>query len=323
MIREMIKLLNYTGGGLRFVILLILRSPVDLAFTAINAVFLQQAFNAVEQNSADRLTFVCLIFGVASLGIFLYNGTIWSIYAPFVVRMEKRLRIKLFDKITKFSYERIEKTSHGDWITRLNTDVQMPFSQPIHFPHAVNAILRISVSAFILWLINPAVFGWVMVFVIPHIITSQFLVARVMPKLNKISLEATAKNTSELTAIMTCADIAALYDGQDLLMKRFEESSLKLRRIKMKICSRNALNGAIAVLPFGLSGYLILLIASSGWIANGYLTFGDLTATFQYRLGILIGSMMFINCIISIQASMAGIRRINETMSEKMEETDG
>ena len=114
MFREMKTLLGFTGGGLRFIILLIFRSPVDLLMTAINAVFLQQAFNAVEQNNAERLTVVCLIFGVASLCIFLYNGTVWSIYAPFVVRMEKRLRITLFDRIAKFSYERIEKTPNGD-----------------------------------------------------------------------------------------------------------------------------------------------------------------------------------------------------------------
>ena len=319
MFREMKKLLGFTGGSLRFIILLILRSPVDLLITAINAVFLQQAFNAVEQNNAARLTIVCLIFGAASLCIFLYNGTIWSIYAPFVVRMEKRLRIRLFDKISKFSYERIEKTPTGDWLTRLNSDVQMPFSQPIHFPHAVNAILRVSISAFILWTINPAVFGWVMIFVIPHIVTGQFLIARVMPELSKKSLEAMATNTGELTTIITCADIAALYDGQNYLMKRFEKSSLELRQAKMKIVDRNSLSTAMLPL-FGLSGYLILLIAGSGWIANDNLTFGDLTAAFQFRGGVLIGSMMLINCMTSIQASMAGIRRLNETMSEKTEE---
>ena len=319
MFREVKKLLGFTCGSFRFIFLLILRSPVDLMMTAINAVFLQQAFNAVERNNVERLNLVCLVFGIASLCIFIYNGTIWSIYAPFVVRMEKRLRIKLLIKITKFSYERIENTSSGDWFTRLNTDVQMPFTQPIHFPHAVNAILRISVSAFIIWHINPVVFGWVMIFIAPHIITSQFLVAWVMPQLNKISLEAMANNTDELSTIITCADIAAIYDGHGYFMKRYEKSSLELRRVKMKIINRNALNTAILPL-FSLSGYLVLLIASSSWIANGNLTFGDLTAVFQYRGGVLIGSMMLINCIISIQASMAGIRRINETMSEKTEE---
>ena len=323
MFYEMKRLLKFTGNSLRFIILLILRSPVNFCMTAIQAIFLQRAFNAVEQNDVRALTVVCVVFLIANLGIFLYNGTVWSIYAPFVVRMESKLRIKLFDKIIKFSYERIEATTQGEWLTRLNTDVQMPFSQPMHFPHAANAILSLLLSSIFLWIINPAVLGWVILFVVPHFLISQFFVVRLMQELNKKSLEATAKNTDEMTAFITCAEIVLLYEGQDYLMKRFEKSSLDLLQTKMKIIKRNSINAAIAILPFGLSGYLVLLVISGNWIAHGYLTFGDLTAAFQFRGGVLIGTNMLINCVISIKAGMAGICRINETMYENAEEANG
>lgn len=322
MLCEMKKLLSVTGGGFKFIILLILRSPVDLCMTAIQAVFLQNAFNAIEQNDTDGLKVVCVAFIIASLCIFLYNGAVWGTYAPFVVRMESKLRVNLFDKILRFSCERIEATAGGEWLTRLNTDVQMPFSKPLHFPHAASAILRICVSAIILWIINPAVFGWVMLFAIPHTIVSQLFVARAMPELNKKALEATAKNTGELAALITSAELALLYDGQAYLMKRFEQSSLALLRSKMRIHKRNALSTAILPI-FGLGGYIVLLIASSSWISDGILTFGDLMAAFQYRGGVLIGGLMLINCIISIQAGLACIRRVNETMEEKTEVTNG
>ena len=106
------------------------------------------------------------------------------------------------------------------------------------------------------------------------------------------------------------------------LIKRFEKSSLNLRRANMKIRNRNALGAAILPL-FGMGGYLILIIVSSTWIANGNLTFGDLTAAFQYRGGVLSGSIMFINSVIAIGASMAGIKRINTTMSEETETFNG
>lgn len=322
MLFEIKRLLRITGGRLRFIALLILRAPVDICMTVIQATFLQHAFNAIGKNDSRQLSIVCFTFIIAGLCIFLYNGIVWSIYSSFVVRMEGKLRIKLFERIARFSYERIEAAEQGEWITRLNTDVQMPFSKPIHLPHAVNAILRIGVSSLILWNINPAVFGWVMLFVVPHIITSQLLVARAMPELNKKYLEAMAKNTGDLTIMITSAHVAVLYDAKNYMMQRFEKSSLELLKSKMKILRKNALNTAIAILPFGLGGYFVLLIVSGGWISKGYLTFGDLNAAFQYRLGILTGSMMLINCIISIQASMAGIRRINETMYSKKENRD-
>ena len=312
MIREINSIFKVTGGGLRFVLLVMLRSPVGIAMTAVNAVFLQQAFDAVTRRDGNHLTTACVVFGIASVCTFVYNGTVWSAYAaPLGIKLEGVLRVKLFDKISSFSYERIESISHGDWLTRLNTDVQTPFSE--HYPHAAGAIVNIGVSSIILWRMEPAVYGWILLFVVPHVVFSQLAVARVMPGLNKKSLEAAAANTDDLNTLITCADIAALHDGQDYFMKRFEESSMGLLRANMKMRARNALNAGILPL-FGLGGYLTMLIVGSGWIADGRLTFGDLTAAFQFRGGVLLGSFALIGSLISIQANMAGVRRLNEVL---------
>lgn len=322
MIGEYRRLFRAIGSGWTFLFLLLLRAPFDIASTMINAVFLQRAFDTIGQRNAGQLSQVCLWFGVASLCLFLYNGIVWSLYAPFAARMEGRLRVKLYDKIASFSCARVEATPHGEWLTRLNTDVEMPFSRAVHLPHAACAIVNISVSAAVLWRLNPTVFGWVLLFVVPHIVLNQLLIARAMPGLTQKTLEATAKNTDALNAFITCADTAMLYDAQDYLMKRFEQSSLDLLRANMKLRARSALSAGILPL-FGLSGYLTLLVVCSAWIAEGTFTFGDLTAAFQYRGGLLVGAMMLINCLISIQASMAGIRRLNETLAEKGEAQDG
>ena len=319
MLDEYIKLLRAIGKGWTFLFLLILRAPFDIASTIINAMFLQYAFDAVNQGDAAWLAYVCMMFGFASLCLFLYNGVVWSIYAPFAARMEGMLRMKLYNKILSFSYMRVEATTRGEWLTRLNADVEMPFSRAVHLPHAACAIFNIIVSAIILWLINPAVFGWVIAFTAPHIAVSQLLVARAMPGLSKKSLEATAVNTEALAAFITCSDIAALYDGHGYLMKKFELSSKELLKANMRIRARNALNAGIGGPLFGLGGYLTLLLVCSGWIADGHITFGGLTAAFTYRGGVLAGALMLVNCIASIQSSMAGIRRMNDVLSEAEE----
>lgn len=322
MIHEIAGLLKRTGGGIRFLLLLILRAPFDSAWTVIHALFLQRAFDSVAQNNTAGLTDACLWFGIASACLFLYNGTIWRTYAPFVTRMEGKLRTQLCRQIASFSYERIKAVSSAEWMTRLNMDVEMPFSRPLHLPHAACAVMNISVSAAILWRIDPAVLGWVMLFAAPPVIINQLWIARAMPKLNQKALEAAAENTADLTALITCADMAAMYDAQDHLMERFEKSSLDLMRAQMKMRLKQALSAGILPI-FGLGGYVVLLVVSAGRIADGNLTFGGLTAAFQYRGGILKGVMMLINSLISIQASMAGIRRLNDTMSEKTEEANG
>jgi len=322
MFREMKKLLKTTGSGLQFLMLLFLRCPFDAAMTVVNAVFLQYSFNSVLNNDSGGLLNISLVFILCSFCLFLYNGTVRCFYAPFVVRMEAKLRRLLFRKIMKFPCEKIENYGQGDLLTRLNTDVQMPFSKPIHLPHAVCSIVNITVSSFILWNMNPAIFMLILAFVVPHIVFNQAFIAGAMPELNRKSLEATAVNTGEFSSIITCAETAVLYDGYDYLLKRFEKSSMRLFRANIKIRIRNAIGAGVMPL-FGGCGYLVLLIFSAGRIAGTGFTFGDLTAAFQYRGGVLLGSMMFINSMISIQASMAGIKRINETMSEKSEETYG
>jgi ABC-type multidrug transport system fused ATPase/permease subunit len=102
-------------------------------------------------------------------------------------------------------------------------------------------------------------------------------------------------------------------------MKRFEESSLNIRKTNMKIRRRFTLDGGLAAL-LGMSGYLVLLLAGQGWIHAGIMTFGILTAAFQYRGGIIAGAGMVITGFRQIQSSMPGINMVNEIMNTPPEE---
>jgi len=315
MIREMIKLFKTTGGVKKFAFMLLLRCPFDAVSNVVYAVFFMRALEAVEVGGAAALFRACGWFFLASVCLFLYNGSVWMIYAPFAVRTEGGLRRALYEKMYSFSCERVESVPSGDWIARLNADVEMPFSQPLHLPHFVCSVVNVTASAIILYAINPAVFGWVTLFVVPHIAVSQIYIAQAMPELNRRSLEAKAKNADGLTAFITCADAASLYDASGFLTQKFLESSFGLLNANMKIHKRNAFGAAILPL-FGLCGYLALLYASSGWIANERFTFGGLTGAFQFRGGVLLGSFMLINSVVSIKGSMAGITRLNAILAE-------
>lgn len=319
MIREMDKLFQYIGGRCKFIILLLFRCPFDAFQTVIQAGFLQSAFNAIQQNSKDGLAKSCLVFGIASLFLFLYNGIVWNFYSAFTVRTEGRLRKQLFEKLSSVSLSQIEAKQSGEWITRLNTDVMMPFSRPIHLPHAVCAITGICVSAAALFFANSSVFMLVLLFVIPHILLNQLYIAKPMTALTRKTLQATDQNTADLNALITCADTMILYDAKEFLLKRFEQSSRQIRRRNMKMRIRNAAGSALLPL-FGMGGFFLILLVTSALIVEGTMTFGDLTAAFQYRGGVLSGSLMLINCLISIKASMAGIQRVNETLEMRSEE---
>jgi len=127
---------------------------------------------------------------------------------------------------------------------------------------------------------NPRIFGLIIVFVIPHILISQFIITLPITRYAKYVQEATDKNTTDMNTLVTCADTAILYDAQEFLFKRFEQSSLEIRKANMRIQHRQAMENALLPL-MGMSGYLVLLLLGGKWITAGAITFGELTAAFQ------------------------------------------
>lgn len=217
---------------------------------------------------------------------------------------------------------KIEENPSGEWFTRLNADVQSAsalLSQPLHLPHAVVSIVGITISAIILVSMNKLIFILVIALVIPHMLISHYFIAKPMTVLATKAQEVAARSTTDMNTLISCADTAILYDAQGFLLSRFEESSLNLRKANMRMRKRSAAGSAL--LPMmGMSGYFVILILGGVWISEGSLTFGELTAAFQYRGGVLVGFMMLINSLTSIRAALAGVRRVNETMGIQAEE---
>lgn len=320
--RELRELFRATGGRLKFAVLLSLRCPFDTLNTVLLASFLQYGFQAIAQKSASGLSLACLAFALASMLLFLYNGTVWTQYAAYSARLTAKLRLRLFEKVSGLSLRQVEGKPAAEWFTRLNSDVQAAItllSAPLHLPHMASSVICIAVSSAVLASLHPAVFLLVLAFVVPHMLVSQLFIAKPMAALAADAQRATSQNTADLDAVVTCADTALLYDAQGFLMKRFEESSLALRRANMRMRRRNAAGSALLPL-MGMSGYLLILLLGGVWIAGGTMTFGELTAAFQYRGGVLLGFMMLINSSVNIRAALAGVRRVNETMQVQAED---
>lgn len=95
-IKDIQKIFKMAGGVRTFVILTILRCPFDALHTVIHAGFLQFAFRAINMRNQDQLFNVCFLFGIGSLILFLYNGTVWTLYAAYVTKWVGKIRRKLF-----------------------------------------------------------------------------------------------------------------------------------------------------------------------------------------------------------------------------------
>lgn len=322
MLRKLNEFFHITGYRKTFIILIMLRCPFEAFRTIIHACFLQYSFAAIESKNTNHLYIICGLFGIGSLLLFLYNGVVWMTYAKFTIRLIRVLREKMFQHVSGISLADMDDKSSGEWFTRMNSDVVGAtglLNQPLQLPHAAVAIVGLMVSSSIILYINPRIFILVILFVLPHILISQLLIAKPITKLSKQSLEVTAENTFYLNSMITCADVAFLYDAKDFMLKQFEESSKSILKANMRIRKRSALGDAL--LPMlGMSGYLTILLLGGAWIMNGDLSFSQLLALFQYRGGVLLCAMMLTNCVISIKTSLASVERVIETMKISLEE---
>ena len=321
MLAEVNKLLHRLGQSRKYLLLLLLRCPFDFCRTLVHARFLENVFSAIQKNNEGKLYLSCSIFMIASVCLFLYNGTIWRLYASYMVKIEGMVRVTIFHKMMKLSMNQLDQKSSGEWLTRLNLDIQMAIKMlagPITIPHAAVALVNFTFSLVMLSGMSFTLLGISLFFILPHILVSQLVVAKPMTNFKMRSQEAMALVTTYMQTIITNADIILLYDAQGMVLQKFRESSQKLKQENMKIHKQNALGQGLFPL-FALTGYLLLLFFGSYLIYSGTMTFGELTAGLQFRGALVACSMMLINCMIQMKIQLAGVLRVNETLEMKGE----
>lgn len=312
--KSLCQVFKRLGGGVTYCFLLLLRSPVDTVLCIINALFLRHVFQAIEGGDERGLWMTCALFGVANLCLFLYNGTLWGRFAVFSAEFVGKLKQFLFDSMLKLPMERIEEKSTGAWLTRLNSDVTMTLNLltgALNLPHLVFATVRIGVTAVLFGSISPLLLALELAVLVPHVFLRQRFVVRPMERLTKEAQEMTERATIYLETTVECADTIRLYEAESLLLTRYRESSLSVVGARLRSNVRKTL-GELLQMLLCRGGYLLLFCFGCEMISAGKLDFGTLTEALQYRSGMLMGSMMWLNSFAEVRKNSVGLKRMEE-----------
>lgn len=312
------KLIKRMGIWRKYIFLLLLRSPFDAVRTWVLANLLKAVFICLETNNSGRLPEICVVYGLFCGGLFIYNGIIWSNYAAFSAKTEVWLQKKMLNKILSLPLKRIDSRFSGEWITRLNSDIQAAFMMmngPMNIPHLVVAIINTILSSFLMMKSSPLFFGITWIFIVLQLFTDYNTVIKAVPKLKEESQNAMSENTSAIKPLITDADTILLYDAGELLMKNCEDTSRKLMKTNMKIHMRNTLSDA-GMRLFGIWGYLMILFMGYEFIYKGTKAFSDLIYCFQIRGSVMAGMFMLITCINNLKANSVCVKRINDIFEE-------
>lgn len=315
---DFVKLTKRMRIRRKYIFLLLLRAPFDALRTWMLANLMKSVFFCLETKNLEQLTEICMVYCLICALLFIYNGTVWSHYAAFSAKTEVRLQNEMLKKILGLPLKRIESRFSGEWVTKLNSDIQAAFTMmngPMNIPHMIIAVINVMLSVFLMQKSSALLLGMTCVFFLPQLFMNYEIVVKFIPKLKEQSLNAMSENTSVIKPLIADADVILLYNAGSLMMKKCDETSRKLMKINMKMHVRNAISD-VAMRLLGFGGYFIILLTGYRLMYEGTMYFSDMVYCFQVRGSILAGMSMLITCFNNIKTNSVCIKRINDTLEE-------
>ena len=285
MIRSLKSLFKRLGGMFTYLILLILRSPVDAVLCVINALFLKGVFQAIEAGELNALYSHCLAFGLANVCIYTYNGIVWSKFASFSAGLVGNLRRDVFDAMFELPLEKVEGRGDSIWFTRLSSDIRMTLNLltgSLNIPHVILASVRIMAASVLLCMISPKMLFVELIILLPHLLLRLKTVVEPTEELTAIAQRKVEEGNRYLTAVVECSDTIQLYEAGDFLHDIYRSVSLEMTKLRIKMGIRKAI-GEFLMPLFGRGSYLLLFFLGCEMIQTKAMDFGEWTAAIQYR----------------------------------------
>ena len=313
---DFLGLIKRMGILRKYVFLLMARSPFDAFRTWMLANLMKTTFHCVETKDADGLALACMVYGLICALLFFYNGTVWSIYAAFCTKLEAGFQKVMLQKVMDMPFQQVESHFSGEWITKLNSDIQevcIMMNGPLNIPHAVVAVINTMLASFLMFKNSFILFGITWLLAVPHLFVNYKIVLNHMPDLKKESQKAMAESTSAIKPLITEADAILVYDAGNLMIKKCEESSLKLMQVNQSMHMRNALGNASLRL-FGCSGYFVILMIGYHLMSDAVLSFSDVVYCLQVRVAILSGMFMMITSVNNIKTRLVCVKRVGSVI---------
>ena len=242
------------------------------------------------------------------------------------------LRKDLFEKLTNFSFENIDKFSASSLITRMTTDisnVQMAFQMMIRI--VVRAPLMLIFSA-IMTFVGGGMMGFIFVALIPIVAFGLFLIIkhamglfmRIFKRYDLLN-ESVQENVSGIRVVKS-------YVREDFEKEKFNSASDAITTDFVKAEKIVALNNPLMNTAIHLSNILVIgigayiLYKNGVWVEFGSgkgdiiadnFSLGQLSALITYGIQILMSLMMISMILVMISLSIESTKRIYEVLVEE------
>ena len=267
-------------------------------------------------NSRENIIHYGLILFVVA-GISLATGIISGYLATKASSgLAKNMRYSMFENITNFSFENMDKFKRGTLITRMTTDVQMvqmAFQMTIRM--AIRSPLTL-IFCFIMSFKLSRELAPTFVIIIPLIALGMgYIIKGAYPIFERV-FKITDKLNTNVSENLSAIRVVKSFAREDKEIKKFNEISDDLQNNYIKASKLLALSNPL----MNFSTYLMTILIAwlgSHYIVAGNMSTGALTGLVTYAIQIQISLMMLSMILVQITIARNSIRRINEVIETK------
>ena len=268
------------------------------------------------KNSSENIIHYGLILFVLA-GISLATGIISGYLATKASSgLAKNMRYSMFQNITNFSFENMDKFKRGTLITRMTTDVQMvqmAFQMTIRM--AIRSPLTL-IFCFIMSFKLSRELAPTFVIIIPLIALGMgYIIKGAYPIFEKV-FKITDKLNTDVSENLSAIRVVKSFVKEDKEIKKFDNISDDLKNNYIKAAKLLALSNPL----MNFSTYLMTILIAwlgSHFIVAGNMSTGALTGLVTYAIQIQISLLMLSMILVQITIARNSIRRINDVIATK------
>ena len=315
--RKVRKILKETGMTKDFILVMILRAPFDFINALLSANMLETFIRLAERKEEGELLPTFGMFLLFTVIMFGYNMFVWAVVTMKInIRFIKKLRMRVYKSLLSRTGQEMEELSAGDWISRLNSDIDktdLYLVGPLNFMHLLIASVNMTMSAAVLFMLNRTMLAASLLVTLPFFFLSSVVAIRNVPVFKKNSREHYAKYTNWMEPVVNASESIRIFDGEELVMAKAEEESLKIMKNNMKAHKRTALATGINTFS-GMTGYLLLLFLGNSMIGSELDDFARMMKITQYRGEMMKSVMMINNCVDRMKGNLPAAERVEEVL---------
>ena len=315
--RKVRIILKETGMTKDFILVMILRAPFDFINALLSANMLETFIRLAERKEEGELLPTFGMFLLFTVIMFGYNMFVWAVVTMKInIRFIKKLRMRVYKSLLSRTGQEMEELSAGDWISRLNSDIDktdLYLVGPLNFMHLLIASVNMTLSAAVLFMLNRTMLAVSLLVTLPFFFLSSVVAIRKVPVFKKNSREHYAKYTNWMEPVVNASESIRIFDGEELVMAKAEEESLKIMKNNMKAHKRTALATGINTFS-GMTGYLLLLFLGNSMIGSELDDFARMMKITQYRGEMMKSVMMINNCVGRMKGNLPAAERVEEVL---------